>query len=164
MKKRKVFSVSFEELRQENEALNIEEKSKTAYFQVKYFVLAVKIKVIKITKRSRLKQPYKSEDEPSEGKFCRSVVQQLQKPFILLHFTMNFLVEFCSGITSLPTSYSGVSHYLIMSQCRERFRSLSPYASSQSRDLGGALMPDIKARPSCCNRLEILKSIVHHQK
>lgn len=35
---------------QKTEALNLEEKNKAAHFQEKYFVLAVKIKAIKMTK------------------------------------------------------------------------------------------------------------------
>lgn len=107
---------------QKTEALNVEEKNKTAYFQEKYFVLAVKIKAMKITKAvaSSSRTNVRTNPPPSEnsaGQWFNNYKNPSYHYNSQLVFWWN--VSFRSGITSLPTSYSGVSHYLIMSQCRD---------------------------------------------
>lgn len=46
---------------EEEKPLTYLRKKKIAYFWVKYFMLAIKIIVNKITKKRHLKQPYKSD-------------------------------------------------------------------------------------------------------
>lgn len=72
---------------EEEKALNIFEEIKIAYFRVKYFMLAIKIIVIKITKKgissSRIKVMHslQSKNMPVSG-------STITKPFILLHLTI----------------------------------------------------------------------------